>query len=284
MRVAVVVALVALAAVPPVFAAPPPPAAAVRQVKPTRRDITLRLLAPVTIEPVDAVEVPAPAPGLIAAVLVDVGARVKRGEVLARIALLDASGRVRGKANVLAPVDSVVTARSARLGAYAAPGGRPLFTLMDPSRLLAGIEVPETRIVQVRAGQRVSVSLAALPHRVYQSVVQRKGLIIDRATRTARVEAPLENADLALMVGMSGQAVIELAARRDALVVPRAAVVREAGGTWVFRLDGNRARRAAVKIGIEDDAAAEILQGVGERDVLLVSDAPLRDGASVEVR
>ena len=281
MRLTLVILLAVLALATDALGAPPSGAVTVRRVKPVRRDITRRVVAPAVIDPLTWVELSSPVTGTVAAVLAQVGMPVKRGQVLARIAILDANGRTKGTANVVAPFDGEVTACSARVGAYAAPSGPPLFTLMDLSVLLASIDIPEAQIVSVQPGQKVIIMLHALPDHSYYAAVTRKSRVIDKTTRTARVEATVLNPDRRLMVGMSGRAVIEVESHQNVLVVPRAAVLRQ-DGTWVFRADGIRARRVAVTLGIEEGDAVEVLEGVGTGDVLLISDAPLRDGASIQ--
>jgi hypothetical protein len=60
-------------------------------------------------------------------------------------------------------------------------------------------------------------------------------------------------------------------------------VVRK-DGDFVFRAEGDRARRAPVRVGLEQDGYIEILAGVADGDVLLVGEAPLSDGAAIRVQ
>jgi membrane fusion protein (multidrug efflux system) len=65
--------------------------------------------------------------------------------------------------------------------------------------------------------------------------------------------------------------------------VPVAAVRREGGNHYVYRVAGGRAERAAVEIGRASVTAVEILSGIAADDVVIVSASNgLRDGSPVD--
>jgi multidrug efflux pump subunit AcrA (membrane-fusion protein) len=78
---------------------------------------------------------------------------------------------------------------------------------------------------------------------------------------------------------MEGQAEIVLSAHEHALVVPHAALGGDANGVWVFRVEGGRARRTPVTLGLEDGDAVEVLTGLKEGDQVVVG--AVQDGAAV---
>ncbi len=81
----------------------------------------------------------------------------------------------------------------------------------------------------------------------------------------------LQNADHALKVGMFAEARIHLAVHENALVVPPSAIVRGENGANVYVVTGDTAARTAVKTGIEQRNAIEIVDGVHENQVVLTS-------------
>jgi len=70
-----------------------------------------------------------------------------------------------------------------------------------------------------------------------------------------------------------------VASRKEVLTVPRAAVMQEGSEKLVFRLEGDKARRARISIGLDDGQLVEVLQGLAVGDVVLVG--PVRDGEVV---
>jgi HlyD family secretion protein len=71
--------------------------------------------------------------------------------------------------------------------------------------------------------------------------------------------------------------------RQGALVVPRSALFRGAGGHWqVFAVRSGRARLAEVTVGLLNDEWAEVTEGLAEGDtVVLAPETELGDGARV---
>jgi multidrug efflux pump subunit AcrA (membrane-fusion protein) len=72
--------------------------------------------------------------------------------------------------------------------------------------------------------------------------------------------------------------------REGALLVPRAAVLRELQSSHVFVNDDGTAAKRTVEIGLEEAGRVEVLSGVevGER-VIVAGQGGLRDGAKVRV-
>jgi HlyD family secretion protein len=71
----------------------------------------------------------------------------------------------------------------------------------------------------------------------------------------------------------------------SALLAPAGALVREAGGWAVFRIEGGRARLRRVQVGVITDKDAEILKGLSAGDKLVVYPSDkVRDGVRVTPR
>ncbi|HEY6176909.1 MAG TPA: efflux RND transporter periplasmic adaptor subunit, partial [Kofleriaceae bacterium] len=133
-------------------------------------------------------------------------AQAKSGVAVASKAVTDATAR--------APIDGVVTVRSAALGDYvtASPATQVL-TLQDQATLDLEFRLPERALASVKPGDPISVSLPALG-------VTRKAAIaivapsVDARTRTVGLKAVLDNRDGALRPGLMAD--IELDAVRAA--------------------------------------------------------------------
>jgi HlyD family secretion protein len=86
-----------------------------------------------------------------------------------------------------------------------------------------------------------------------------------------------------LGVGYRVNVKIYTAEAKGALMVPRSALFRGAGGDWqVFAVRGGRARLIGVKVGLLNDEAAEIIDGLAEEEiVVLAPETNLEDGTRV---
>lgn len=176
------------------------------------------------------VQVGSLAAGRVAAVNYDVGQRVAREQVVARINVpvpvgLTGSGAPRlefrqtedAVVEVTAPVDGVVVARGANPG-DTVPAGQPILTLVDPRQLWINANVEETLIRRVRPGQPVEIHLDALDHSATGRVVsitpasaatfsllpqQNLSGNFTKQTQLVPVKIALDDADQRLMIGTS---------------------------------------------------------------------------------
>lgn len=73
--------------------------------------------------------------------------------------------------------------------------------------------------------------------------------------------------------------------RPDTVLVPRTALFRGHDGTWeTYRVDGNRATRVGVDVGLSNDTQAEILKGLHPGDrVINAPESAIADGVRVVV-
>src|SRR5262249_52976591 len=115
--------------------------------------------------------------------------------------------------------------------------------------------------------------------------VTRVASALDEATRTMLAEVDLPNPDRELRPGMFATVKLGTERHPDALLVPFEAVLKEASGKSVFIVDREqRARKTAVKTGLEDDTSVEVLDGlVPDQPLILLEKQSLQDGQPVNV-
>ncbi|MCL5961738.1 MAG: efflux RND transporter periplasmic adaptor subunit [Chloroflexi bacterium] len=111
--------------------------------------------------------------GRIDAVMVDVGSRVERDQLVATITLPSVQGLAQGtprmgfgstgdlRAEVRSPIDGVVVARQGNVGDTVA-AGQPILAVTDPSAQWVLANVEETRVGRLQRGQTVDVHVDAL--------------------------------------------------------------------------------------------------------------------------
>lgn len=184
---------------------------------------------------------------------------------------------------IRAPMDGVVVQRRVEPGAWTGPGV-PLLVLADLDQVKVALEVSEREIARVRPGQPVSVTVDALPGRVFRGRVVRRSELASPRTRTFTVEVGLPNPDSALRPGMFGRGAIAVATAPAAVVVPQEAVIPRSGAPFVWVVEAGRARRRPVRLGLRQGGLVQVV-GVrpGEAVVVLGQDR-LQDGVPVSVQ
>jgi multidrug efflux pump subunit AcrA (membrane-fusion protein) len=109
--------------------------------------------------------------------------------------------------------------------------------------------------------------------------------VLDSQTRTAPVELELENAGEHLKAEMFARVDLNLTTDREALLVPRDALVYRNERQGVFVLaDGETARFHPVETGLTEGDQVEVMVGITAADTIVTKGANLlQNGDAVQV-
>jgi cobalt-zinc-cadmium efflux system membrane fusion protein len=163
------------------------------------------------------------------------------------------------------PVAGKVMEMNARLG-QSIGAADTLFVVGDASEVWLVTDVHERFFPDVKPGDRVSVSVLALPGRSFEGRVDQLGGMVDPVTKAFRARIVLQNPGGTLLPGMSATARIHHTSQGAAdrvVSVPRAAVQTVDGLPFVFvERDAEHFEMRAVERGGEGEGRVEILRGV----------------------
>ncbi len=191
-------------------------------------------------------------------------------------------------AQIKAPFAGVVTQRYANLGTLVQAGtgsstqAIPLARLSEDSLFRLVIPVPESYVKYIRVGDPVDVRVTSLGKLVLGRVA-RFSVDVAEDTRTMHTEVDVPNPSHALMPGLYAEATLTLERKNAALVVPLQAVNQAGDQTTVFVVDpDNKLKEQKVTLGIQTATDAEVLSGLKEGDLVVVSDrSGLKTGLAV---
>jgi len=189
-------------------------------------------------------------------------------------------------AYVRSPISGFVAARLAEPGQQVG-AGVPILRLVAPGSVYFQAGVPESEYADLRVGQKVVVTVDALPGERFDGRVSKVYPVASSAARsfTVRVDFP---ADSRLRPQMFARGVITVGTHKDTVLVPKDAVLfgDDNGQARLFVVGSDkRAHERRVQPGYMDPAQVEILSGVkpGEK-VIVAGQNALRDGDLVTVR
>jgi RND family efflux transporter MFP subunit len=187
------------------------------------------------------------------------------------------------RAAVRAPFGGVVADRYVEVGQLVGPG-TPVARVVDPYVLELAGSVSEREIASVREGASALVTLEAFGETAVGRV-HWVSLEADPRTGKFQVEIRVENPDLALRPGVVGSARVLRDTHRDAVVIPRDAVVQGPDGHAVFVVEETTAHLRSVTLGADQGAMTVVEEGLGIGERLIVrGQRELVDGSHVEVR
>ena len=184
----------------------------------------------------------------------------------------------RGRTEVVAPADGIISRRMARIGGYAAGAAEPMFRIVANGEVELDAEVTETRMAAIKIGQPARVEITGLGE--IAGTVRLVSPEVDKSTRLGRLRIFLGD-NPALRVGAFARGSIETASGRG-LAVPASAILYGPDGASVQVVRSNRVETRKIKTGLVAGALTEVREGLSEGDVVVArSGTFLRDGDAV---
>lgn len=160
----------------------------------------------------------------------------------------------------------------------------PLLRIVSVRPLTAVIQVPETLFPLLAVGQAARLRIAGAATAAFDAEISRIAPVFDPDTRRARVELTVPNDEGRLAPGMFVQVGLVADRLENALIVPRAALVRRDGRAGVFVVDtaATVAHFVPVEVAFtEGDRAALRAPSTLDGPVVTLGQAQLEDGIGV---
>jgi multidrug efflux pump subunit AcrA (membrane-fusion protein) len=212
----------------------------------------------------------------ISQILVEGGATVSAGQVLARLTPLE--GQPGGASAVQAPVAGIVTAVAAAIGSTASARAEPLFRIAAKGEMELLGEGPVAALAGLAPDQAAKVTIVGLGE--IAGKVRLVSTAVNPTTQLGQVHVLL-GSDPRLRVGAFGRANIETG-RRCGPAVPLSAVLYGPSGALVQVVRDGRVETRTVSVGLLADGQAEIREGVAEGETVIArAGAFVREGDRV---
>jgi RND family efflux transporter MFP subunit len=192
---------------------------------------------------------------------------------------------------ITAPFEGVVTQRYANLGTLMQAGtssstqALPLVKLSQDDKFRLVIPVPESYVKFIHLGDPVSVNVPSLS-RTFPGKVARFSVDVREDTRTMHTEVDVANPARILLPGLYAEATVTLEKKDDAIALPLQAVDQDNDQTTVDLVDpSNKIEVRKVVLGIQTPTDAEVLSGLQEGEMVVVSDrSGLKAGQPVRTK
>jgi len=190
----------------------------------------------------------------------------------------------RQQMQIGSPLTGYVGRRYVDPGALVNPNS-PIVSVLQLSTMVTAVNVPEQYLSKLRVGNRAVVTIDAFGSRTYEGKVARLSPLLDPATRSSLVEIEIPNADGQLKAEMFARIQMDLGGERQALLVPREAVVLQGEQSGVHVLLADRVQFRPIQTGVSSEQGVEVLAGL-ELGVTVVTRGSqnLKDGDTVVVQ
>ncbi len=204
---------------------------------------------------------------------------------------------------IRAPFGGVVVKKMTEVGESVTPiapgvnlstSSGAIIAMADMNSLEAEVDVNESNVGQLKAGQPADITVQAIPDKTYKGVLRQVIPTADRTKATVTVKTVILNKDQNLKPEMSCNVTFlepsKTAARKNApaqriITVPKEAVVTRNGNSVVFAIDDNKAHALPVVTGNDLHGQVIVKQGLAGSETL-VNDPPqkLQDGDAVKIK
>lgn len=187
------------------------------------------------------------------------------------VAQLERDGHARQTFTLRAPRAGVIQSLDIREGMSVAPG-MTLARINGLSRVWLEAAVPEAAAATLKAGQKITAWIAALPGEALTGMVSAVLADVSEPSRTLRVRMELPNPGLALRPGMFARVRFEAAPATASLVVPSEALIRTGKRDLVILANADGSfRPVEVRAGREGGGRTAILAGLAEGQKVVAS-------------
>jgi multidrug efflux pump subunit AcrA (membrane-fusion protein) len=186
---------------------------------------------------------------------------------------------------IRAPYAGYVSNRPIAVGEYVTPSSI-IATVLRTNPIKLQLLVPEADAPHLSPGMGVSLEVDAFKDRKFSGNISAVNPAIDPVSRSATIEALVQNPDNALRSGMFATARIARAGGGRAVYVPRAAVLPDPNtqSYRVFVIQNDTARLRVIQLGTEEGDWIQILSGVEPDETVATGNLQqLFEGARVRV-
>lgn len=187
------------------------------------------------------------------------------------------------KEGIVAEFDGIVTECSAVLGA-GVNEGMQLLTLQSSKDLKICFDASKYDIQKIALGQKADVVISGKTYHGEVSKINRMAVLNASNTPMVGVEIHLQDEDDNIILGMDAKLTIYTNNVENALMIPVEAINADKEGDFLYVVENGIAVRRPVVCGISNDTYTEILEGVTEEDVIILSAlTSLEEGMAVTV-
>jgi len=204
------------------------------------------------------------------------------GRTPEQIAEIERTRQVSGIITVTAPLAGTITQRRVGPGQWVTAGqGEPVFTIADLSTMWLVAQVRELDVPLIQSGQRVDVTVAALPERRFEAQIVRTAAGLDPLTRRLTVMAEVLDPEGALRPEMFANFRIAVGEVSRAPAVPTSAVIFRGSeaNVWVSLPEGRFVMRR-ITPGIRSGDMIEARAGLEDGDRIVTGGALFIDRAA----
>jgi cobalt-zinc-cadmium efflux system membrane fusion protein len=205
-------------------------------------------------------------------------AQVRQAEASLQLALANYQNSV-----IFSPVSGVVTAKNINVGELATLDF-PLLAVVNLDKVFVMASIEEEKINQINVGTRIPIQVAAISPTPVSGVITNIAQASSATSKTYLVKILVDNPNHVLKPGMFAQ-VLWAGENEPNVLIPKTAVIREAGKSYVWTVKNHIVSKQEVQCGEEEIINVIVKFGLMEGQEVVISEQDmLRDNMLVSVQ
>lgn len=205
---------------------------------------------------------------------------------------VDAARVALEKSTIVAPYDGLIAELNLEVGQLSqitAVIPKALIRIVDLDPRYVRAEIDEVDLSKVKLNQSARIRILAVRSEPYPAVVRKVVPFVSsirEQDRTSEIELRIDAGDELLPVGASADVEIIIDRHDGVLAIPARAVLGRGNARYVYTLQGERAHRSPISLGISNYDIAEVTQGLreGERVIIPAEGFEVHDDERVRER
>lgn len=189
------------------------------------------------------------------------------------------------KMNIKAPFTGIIVNLPHYTSSVQIPSGSSIVSIMNYSKMIMEINLPESAIKEVAPGQTAFITHYTLPKDTIMGHISELSPAISSETRTFKGKLIIDNKDLLLRPGMFVKADIVVDKADSTIVIPKEIVMNNRRRKYVYIVEKGIAKTRDIQTGLEDNDNIEVVGGLNIKDQLVTRGyETLRDGSKVKIQ
>ncbi len=187
------------------------------------------------------------------------------------------------KSLISSPLDGTIKTRHVKVGEFVRKGDK-LVEILDLSRVIVKVNIPELEILEMKIGQKVEIALYIMEEIIFSGEVKNIGLEADSNNRTFPVEIHVSNAERILRPGMLARATFTKSIKDEQIIIPRHTILEKERGRVVYVFDKGKVFLRDIQVGLSQKDQVQVIKGLKKGELIVVEGHnKLSDGEDVNV-
>ena len=187
------------------------------------------------------------------------------------------------KSLISSPLDGTVKTKHVKVGEFVRKGDK-LVEILDLSRVIVKVNIPELEILEIKIGQKVEIALYIMEEIIFSGEVKNIGLEADSNNRTFPVEIHVSNSERMLRPGMLARSTFTKSIDDEQIVIPRHTILEKERGRVVYVFDKGKVFQRDIQIGLSQKDQVQVIKGLKKGELIVVEGHnKLSDGEEVNV-